>query len=48
MWSATAREIFEEGLQIPRMKLFARPAEPNLTAFDFIRQNVRKAGHRRR
>jgi N-methylhydantoinase B len=41
MWSATSREIFEEGLQIPRMKLFAR-GEPNTTAFEFIRQNVRK------
>jgi N-methylhydantoinase B len=41
MWSATSREIFEEGLQIPRMKLFSG-GEPNVTAFDFIRQNVRK------
>jgi len=41
MWSATSREIFEEGLQIPRMKLFDG-GEPNATAFAFIRQNVRK------
>ncbi len=41
MWSATSREIFEEGLQIPRMKLFAR-GQPNVTAFQFIKQNVRK------
>jgi N-methylhydantoinase B len=41
MWSATSREIFEEGLQIPRMKLFAG-GKPNETAFSFIRQNVRK------
>lgn len=41
MWSATSREIFEEGLQIPRMKLFAK-GKPNETAFAFIRQNVRK------
>ncbi len=41
MWSATSREIFEEGLQIPRMKLF-EGGVPNKTAFAFIRQNVRK------
>lgn len=41
MWSATAREIFEEGLQIPTMKLFARGV-PNETAFDFIKLNVRQ------
>jgi len=41
MWSATSREIFEEGLQIPRMKLLER-GEPNATAFQFIKQNVRK------
>lgn len=41
MWSATSREIFEEGLQIPRMKLF-EGGVPNETAFAFIRQNVRK------
>lgn len=41
MWSATAREIFEEGLQIPTMKLFAGGV-PNETAFDFIRLNVRQ------
>ena len=41
MWSATSREIFEEGLQIPRMKLF-ESGRPNATAFRFIRQNVRK------
>ena len=41
MWSATSREIFEEGLQIPRMKLF-EDGNPNATAFNFIRQNVRK------
>lgn len=41
MWSATSREIFEEGLQIPLMKLF-QGGIPNTTAFDFIRQNVRK------
>jgi len=41
MWSATSREIFEEGIQIPRMKLF-EGGIPNETAFNFIRQNVRK------
>jgi N-methylhydantoinase B len=41
MWSATSREIFEEGIQIPRMKLFEE-GRPNRTAFAFIRQNVRK------
>lgn len=41
MWSATAREIFEEGLQIPTMKLFERGVA-NRTAFDFIRLNVRQ------
>jgi N-methylhydantoinase B len=41
MWSATSREIFEEGLQIPRMKLF-EGGKPNVTAFQFIKQNVRK------
>src|SRR5690554_1090009 len=35
MWSATSREIFEEGLQIPRMKLF-EGGVPNETAFAFI------------
>jgi N-methylhydantoinase B len=41
MWSATAREIFEEGIQIPTMKLYAR-GTPNETAFDFIKLNVRQ------
>jgi len=41
MWSATAREIFEEGIQIPTMKLYARGVA-NETAFDFIRLNVRQ------
>lgn len=41
MWSATAREIFEEGIQIPTMKLFARGVA-NETAFDFIKLNVRQ------
>ena len=41
MWSATAREIFEEGIQIPTMKLFSRGI-PNQTAFDFIKLNVRQ------
>ena len=41
MWSATAREIFEEGIQIPTMKLFERGVA-NQTAFDFIRLNVRQ------
>ena len=35
MWSATSREIFEEGLQIPRMKLFAGDVR-DPTAFRFI------------
>ncbi len=41
MWSATAREIFEEGIQIPTMKLYARGVA-NQTAFDFIKLNVRQ------
>ena len=41
MWSATAREIFEEGIQIPTMKLLARGVA-NETAFDFIKLNVRQ------
>jgi N-methylhydantoinase B len=34
------REIFEEGLRIPMMKLFCR-GEPNEDLFDLIRENVR-------
>jgi N-methylhydantoinase B len=41
MWSATAREIFEEGLQIPTMKLLARGVA-NETALAFIKLNVRQ------
>ena len=37
---ASASELYEEGLQIPLMKLFAA-GEPNETLFAIIRQNVR-------
>ena len=39
--SLSVREIYEEGLQIPPMKLFRR-GEPNEEVLDLIRQNVRK------
>ena len=38
--SAEAREVFEEGLQVPIMKLFDK-GEPNKVLFDMIRANVR-------
>ncbi len=38
--SAEAREVFEEGLQVPIMKLFDK-GEPNKVLFDIIRANVR-------
>jgi N-methylhydantoinase B len=38
--SATAREIFEEGLRIPPLKLFSRGA-PNETFFKIFARNVR-------
>ena len=41
IWSAAATEVFEEGLQIPILKLF-EAGTPNETAFAFIRQNVRQ------
>lgn len=37
---ASATELFEEGLQIPMMKLY-RKGEPNETLFEIIRANVR-------
>ena len=37
---ASATELFEEGLQIPMMKLYRR-GEPNETLFNIIRANVR-------
>jgi N-methylhydantoinase B/oxoprolinase/acetone carboxylase alpha subunit len=39
--SLAVREIYEEGLQIPPMKLFRR-GEPNAEVLALIRQNVRK------
>ena len=41
IWSAAATEVFEEGIQIPILKLFDA-GQPNDTAFAFIRQNVRQ------
>lgn len=38
--SAEAREVYEEGLQVPIMKLFDK-GEPNKVLFDMIRANVR-------
>jgi N-methylhydantoinase B len=38
--SADAREVFEEGLQIPICKLYER-GRPNRTLFDMLRANVR-------
>ncbi|MEM7110822.1 MAG: hydantoinase B/oxoprolinase family protein [Chloroflexota bacterium] len=38
--SAEAREVFEEGLQVPIMKLFDKGV-PNKVLFDIIRANVR-------
>ncbi len=40
LWSADCREVFEEGLRIPPVKLL-REGEPNEDAFDFILSNVR-------
>lgn len=40
--SLSAREVYEEGLQIPPMKLY-RSGEPNDDLFRMIRQNVRLA-----
>jgi N-methylhydantoinase B len=39
--SAEAREVFEEGLRIPIMKLFER-GEPNQTLMKIVRANVRQ------
>lgn len=39
-WSAENREIYEEGLQIPILKLMKR-GEPNRGVFNIIRRNVR-------
>jgi len=39
--SAEAREVFEEGLRIPIMKLFER-GEPNPTLIQIVRANVRQ------
>jgi N-methylhydantoinase B len=39
--SAEAREVFEEGLRIPIMKLFDR-GEPNRVLFELVRANVRQ------
>jgi N-methylhydantoinase B len=39
--SAEAREVFEEGLRIPIMKLFER-GEPNPTLMQIVRANVRQ------
>jgi len=39
--SAEAREVFEEGLRIPIMKLFAR-GEPNKILMQIVRSNVRQ------
>ena len=36
-----AREIFDEGIQIPPMKLF-KAGEPNEDLFDLLRENVRR------
>ena len=41
IWSAAATEVFEEGIQIPILKLFDA-GRPNDTALAFIRQNVRQ------
>lgn len=38
----SAREVYEEGLQIPPMKLF-EAGEPNRTLFSLIARNVRKS-----
>src|SRR4029078_5614305 len=40
IFSAAATEVYEEGLQIPIMKLFARGA-PDETLFTLLRENVR-------
>ncbi len=40
IWSASAQELFEEGLQIPVCRLFAA-GEPNEDVINFIRKNVR-------
>ena len=40
IWSADARELFEEGIRIPPMKIYEE-GRPNLTLIDMIRANVR-------
>lgn len=40
LWSADAREVFEEGLRVPITKLY-RAGEPNDLLFEVIRANVR-------
>src|SRR5207249_6296492 len=40
LWGADAREVFEEGLRLPPVKLL-REGEPDESIFDLIRANVR-------
>jgi N-methylhydantoinase B len=40
IWSADARELFEEGIRIPPLKLYEK-GEPNSTLMNMIRANVR-------
>lgn len=40
IWSADARELFEEGIRIPPLKLYEN-GQPNSTLMDMIRANVR-------
>ncbi len=40
LWNAGIRELYEEGLQIPTLKLIDA-GKPNQTAIEFIRKNVR-------
>ena len=40
VWSADTRELFEEGLRIPPMKLY-RGGKPNESLMEIIRENVR-------
>jgi N-methylhydantoinase B len=40
VWSADTRELFEEGIRIPILKLY-RAGKPNETLLDMIRANVR-------
>ena len=40
IWSADARELFEEGIRIPPLKLY-EGGKPNTTLLDMIRANVR-------